>query len=53
MWQRRIGFWLADLGNWIAGWPWGTDHYGRGVKDALTSDEHYTVTVKFKGDSHE
>ncbi len=34
MWQRNIGFFLVKLGNWIAGWPWGEDHYLRGIMEA-------------------
>ena len=33
MWQRRIGWFLANLGNWIAGWEWGEDHYTRAMMD--------------------
>ncbi len=34
MWQRRIGWFLANLGNWIAGWKWGEDHYMRALMDS-------------------
>ncbi len=39
MWQRRFGWWLANLGNWIAGWPWGEDHYLRAIHDCREMDE--------------
>ena len=33
MWQRRFGFFLGHLGNWIAGWEWHEDHYCRALMD--------------------
>lgn len=58
MWQRRVGFWLADFGNWLAGWPWGEDHYIRGVRDGYgdkataTKNEKLNFTTEEAG-SHD
>jgi len=40
MWQRWVGFFLADLGNWIAGFEWSADQYMRGVRDVLDMQRH-------------
>jgi len=25
LWQKKIGFFLRNIGNWIAGYEWGVD----------------------------
>lgn len=49
MWLRRVGFFLADIGNWIAGYDWGADLYWRGVTDAVKHPDDARAFVENDG----
>ena len=52
MWQRRLGFFLSNLGSWVSGWEWGVDHYLLAMDDlrdwhATTGNPQYADFNKF------
>lgn len=32
-WQRWLGFWLVNIGQWLAGYHWGYNAYMAGAHD--------------------
>jgi len=46
MWLRRVGFFIADVGNWLAGYEWGVDLYWRGVMDGMENPDEARAVLE-------
>ena len=44
MWVRHLGFWIANVGHYIAGYEWGVDLYTRGLRDGM-ENPHEAVAL--------